>query len=344
MRALVLAAGFGTRLRPLTDELPKPLLPVLGRTLLARSLEALAAAGCEAAAVNLHHLGEAVATAIGERWAGLPITWSREEPILGTGGALVPLRGFFAGASEVVVLNGDSLCDWPLRELLRRHRRSGAAATFLLAGRPDPRAFGGGVAVDRTGRVTGLRPGDAFGPAARRHVFAGAHVLSPGLLERLPDGPSDSMTALYRPLLEAGQPIASLVTWRPWYDLGTPARYLEAVLDEARRTTGGRWVGPGAEVAGAMRGRCAVEAGAVVERGARLADAVLLGGARVAAGSRLERVVVGPGCDVPRGEWSDALLTPWSPAASRGEGSRREGGLLVTPLAPAAARPSPPGG
>ena len=332
MRALVLAAGFGTRLRPLTDELPKPLLPVLGRSLLGRSLEALAAAGCEAAAVNLHHRGEAIVAAFGDRWAGVPLTWSREDPILGTGGALVPLREFFAGAGEVVVVNGDSLCDWPLAALLARHRRSGAAATFLLAGRPAPRAFGGGVAVDRRGRVVALRPGEAFGEPARRFVFAGAHVLSPALLAGLPAGPSDSMSSIYLPLLARGGTIASLVTWRPWYDLGTPSRYLEAVLDQADREAGGRWSAPGTPLPARARGRCVVEAGAVVAPDAVVADAVLLPGARVGAGSRLRRVVVGPGCRVPGGDWADVLLAAWAPGTSEPAGSRREGDLLVVPL------------
>ncbi|MBV8203217.1 MAG: nucleotidyltransferase family protein, partial [Acidobacteria bacterium] len=135
VRALVLAAGLGTRLRPLTGDMPKPLLPVLGQPILGYTLRRLAAAGCEAAAVNLHHRGEQIRRALGDDFAGLPLTWSEESHLLGTLGALQPLAGFFAAADLVLIVNGDSLCRWPLAELVRRHRENGAPATLLLAAR-----------------------------------------------------------------------------------------------------------------------------------------------------------------------------------------------------------------
>ena len=336
-RALVLAAGYGTRLRPLTEELPKPLLPVLGRTLLERTLMALATAGCEAVAINLHHLADAIPAAIGERWEGMPVVYSREEPILGTLGAFVPLRAFFAGCDEILLVNGDSLCDWPLAELLARHRRAGGAATILLAGRPDPRPFGGGLGIDRRGRVTAIRSDRAFGEVRRRFVYAGAYVLGRDLLARIPDAtPADSMRDLFEPLLAAGgPPLASLVTWRPWHDLGTPARYLAGVTDWLRRERGasGSWVSPRAEVAASARlAGSVVEAGARVAEGAGLAGSLLLAGSVVEAGARLERCLVGPGAVVPGG----LRLVGQLATRGRGEeptGARREGPLALTPLA-----------
>jgi NDP-sugar pyrophosphorylase family protein len=306
-RALVLAAGYGTRLRPLTEELPKPLLPVLGRTLLARTLDALAAVGCEAVAINLHHLPEAIPAALGERWGAMPLVYSREDPILGTLGAFVPLRAFFAGCDEVLLVNGDSLCDWPLAALLARHRRGGAAATILVAGRPDPRPFGGGLGLDRRGRVTAIRTDRAFGEVHRRYVYAGAYVLRPELLARVPEGvPSDSMNDLFLPMLAAGGlPLGSLVTWRPWHDLGTPARYLEGVVDWARRAgaASGGWVSPGATVEpGARLERSVVEAGARIAGDAELEGSLVMGRAIVGAGARLERCLLGPDVTVGRGQ------------------------------------------
>lgn len=121
-RALVLAAGFGRRLRPLTAALPKPLLPVAGRPLVAWTLDALVAAGCEGIALNLHHQGEAIAAALGTHHRGVPLHYSREPEILGTLGAVWPLRDFLAAADEVLIVNGDSLCRWPLRALAARHQ------------------------------------------------------------------------------------------------------------------------------------------------------------------------------------------------------------------------------
>ena len=333
MRALVLAAGYGTRLRPLTDERPKPLLPVLGRPLLLRTLDALVDAGCEAAAINLHHLAEAIPAAVGDEHRGMRIVYSREEPILGTGGAFVPLRDFFNGSATALLLNGDSLCEWPLAELLARHRRRRSAATLLLAGRPDPQPFGGGIGIDRGGRVRAIRREPSFGPVARRFVYAGAYALDPALLARLPAGFSDSMRDLFEPLLADGGRIDSLVTWKPWHDLGTPARYLEAMLDLSAREDAG-WRSNEASVAAAANlRRAVVEGGVRVDAGATVEDSLLLPGAVVGAGCRLRRVVVGPGAELPAGSaWSEALLTRWRPATPPA-GSRRDGDLVVTPFA-----------
>jgi mannose-1-phosphate guanylyltransferase len=334
VRALVLAAGLGTRLRPLTDELPKPLLPVLGETLLERTLRALAAAGCEAAAINLHHLPAAIPAALGERFAGMPLLYSHEEPVLGTGGALVPLRGFFARCETVLVVNGDSLCRWPLPALLARHRRSGAAATLLLAGRPDPRAFGGGVGIDRAGLVTELR-GQRAAAVVRRHVFAGAHALRPELLDRLPPGVSDSMRDLYAPLLAEGGRLAAEVTWRPWHDLGTPERYLAAALDWARRESGGGWMAASVSLAKGARSRESVlESAARVGAGACATRSLLLAGASLGEGAQIDEVVVGPAVALPAGCTLSRTLVTRATAhgAPRAAGARADPSLVFTPF------------
>jgi mannose-1-phosphate guanylyltransferase len=310
VRALVLAAGLGTRLRPLTGDTPKPLLPVLGQPILGYTLRRLAAAGCEAAAINLHHRGEQIRRALGNDFAGLPLTWSEEPRLLGTLGALQPLAGFFAAADLVLIVNGDSLCRWPLAELVRRHLESGAAATLLLTARADPGEFGGGVAIDRAGSLLSLRPGAASPapvPGTRRRVFAGAHVLSRGLLARVAANPApvpaDIVRDLYEPLL-AEQPgsLATLTTKRHWHDLGTPRRYLAAALDWARAASGGRWVSPSAEVSprAAVRRAC-VEAGCRVAAGAIVEDSVLLPGATVGAGCAVRGSILGPGAQLGAG-------------------------------------------
>ena len=122
LRAVVLAAGLGTRLRPLTGTQPKPALPVAGVPVAGRTLALLAQAGCESAAVNLHHLGDRMRAALGDSVAGMPLVYSEEEEVQGTLGALWPLRDFCATADTLVVVNGDSLCRWPLARLLRAHR------------------------------------------------------------------------------------------------------------------------------------------------------------------------------------------------------------------------------
>jgi NDP-sugar pyrophosphorylase family protein len=325
VRALVLAAGRGERLRPLTAAIPKPLLPVAGRPLAAWTLDRLAAAGCGAAALNLHHLGAAIRAAFGERCAGLPLVYSEERDLLGTGGALPPLAEFLGAARAVLLVNGDSLCRWPFERLLRAHRSSGAAATLLVHRTADPRLFGGGVAVER-GRIVAFRRGALAWDAARtKRVFAGAAVLAPELVARLPPGPSDIVAALYEPLLAAGARIAAVATSRPWFDLGTPGRYLVAALawglaglpERGARIVSGATVDPTARLR-----RAVVEAGARVAAGARLAESLAMPGAAVGAGARLVRVVVGPGAAVAEGEvLSGCLLT-----------ADAEGRRVATPL------------
>jgi mannose-1-phosphate guanylyltransferase len=340
IRALVLAAGLGTRLRPLTAYTPKPLLPVRGAPILAHTLAQLAASGCEAAAVNLHHLGEQIQQSFGESHAGMPITWSQEPELLGTLGAFHPLKDFFAPADLVLVINGDSLAKWPLRKLIRKHLRSQDRATLLLTSRAAPSAFGGGVGVDRTGQIQSFRPGDAErGEVARRCVFAGAHVFSPKLLGRVGPGKADIVRDLYGPLLQEGERIGSLVTGRRWHDLGTPQRFLEAELDCARGGWPGRlwrrsWISTEAVVAAsASVRRSVVEPEARVGEKARVERSVLLPGARIGKGCVVREAILGFGAVIPPGTWVERrIIMPQHAGFSPGLDDSVVGGAVYTPF------------
>jgi mannose-1-phosphate guanylyltransferase len=341
LRALVLAAGLGQRLRPLTEVTPKPLLPVCGLPILGHSLRQLAAVGCEAVAVNVHHLGGQIRERFGNSFAGMPLHWSEEPEILGTLGALHPLRDFLGAADLVLLVNGDSLCRWPLRQLVRRHLERGAQATLMLTARPDPARFGGGVGIDREGDVLSFHLGaPERGEVARRHVFAGAHVLSPDLLERVGPGRADIVPSLYVPLLqEEGGRIASLVSSRPWHDLGTPQRLLEGTLDWARGGWPARpwrrsWVSAEAAVErGARLRRASLEAGARVGAGARIERSILLPGARVGEGCTVREAIVGPGAEVPAGTWVERrIVMPRREGAAPGPGDSVVGDAVYTPF------------
>ncbi len=310
LRALVLAAGLGTRLRPLTLARPKPLLPVLGRPLVAYTLDRLAGLPCEVAAVNLHHLGEQVPAALGPEHRGMPLVYSHEPEILGTLGALAPLAELLRPAEAVLLVNGDSLCDWPLAELAADHRAHGAAATLLLSETADPGSFGGGVGLAADGRIVSFRSaGIEIEPPARRLVFAGAHALAPALLERVASRPADIVRQLYEPLLAEGAVIRGVTTARAWQDLGTPRRYLEAVLERLAAGDGRSWVAAGAAVAASARLEAGVvEDGARVEAGAVVERALVLPGARVGAGATVSGAIVGFGAEVPAGATVSAEL------------------------------------
>lgn len=346
LRALVLAAGLGTRLRPLTELVPKPLLPVTGVPILGHTLAQLAAAGCEAIAVNLHHLGEQIRQRFGDAIAGIPITWSEEPELLGTLGPFSRLREFFAPADLVLLVNGDSLCQWPLRRLIRKHLAGDAKATLLLASRPSPALFGGGVGVDHQGRIVSFWPGDPAEPrtrpgeVVRRYVFAGAHVFGPELLEGVGPQKADIVRNLYVPLLDEGAHLQALVTPRRWHDLGTPQRYLDAVVDQARagwpeRLWRRAWISPEAAIGSGAKVRdAAVEAGAQVGDGAQVERSVLLPGARVGPGSVVRESILGFGAAVPAGTWVERrIVMPQGAGFAPGLDDSIVGGAVFIPIA-----------
>ena len=140
LRGLVLSAGFGTRLRPLTHTVPKPLLPICGEPIAGWTLRRLGKVGCESAVLNTHYLADQIPAYFGASYYGLPLRFSFEPEIQGTYGALLGPREHLQEADAVLMVNGDSLCRWPLKRLVRRHLKTGADVTLLLHRRaPDDR-------------------------------------------------------------------------------------------------------------------------------------------------------------------------------------------------------------
>lgn len=332
LRALVLAAGHGSRLRPLTAFIPKPLLPVRGTAAVAHTIDQLVALGCEGIAINLFHRGEQIRKGLGESRDGVSLTYSIEEELRGTLGALAPLRDFLGRGEMILIVNGDSLCRWPLRSLLRRHRRSRADATLLVSKRIDPQAFGGGVEVADHKSVVGLRPTRTIDSENPRRVFMGAHVLSPRLLDKVPaEGAADFVVDLYEPLLAAGGSIAARETSRKWHDLGTPERYRRAVLDWGSRRS---WQATDATVeAGSSVRGSVIEAGAAVQNESRVSASVVLSDARIGAGSRVVESIIGPGVDLPpHTTVQRRMVTPVRADARASENASVVGGLVYEPI------------
>ena len=204
----------------------------------------------------------------------------------------------FDEAETILIVNGDSLCKWPLHSLVRRHRRSGADATLLVSKRIDPKPFGGGVEVEDHKRIVSLRPSEVEGHNNPRRVFMGAHAISPRLLDRVPtQGESNFVEDLYEPMLSGGGQLAALETSRKWHDLGTPDRYRCAVLDWG---THRGWRSPRARVERGVKTRGSViESQSLVCTGSRIDGSVVLSGARIGEGCRIERSIIGPDVNLP---------------------------------------------
>jgi NDP-sugar pyrophosphorylase family protein len=311
MKAMVLAAGLGLRMRPLTLLRAKPVLPVLNRPLLDWTMTRLSRAGVSDVVVNLHHLPESVTGALGNgRRYGLRIRYSREKTILGTGGGPRAVREVF-GEEALLLVNGDVLFDLDLRRLVAVHRASGARATLALRRNPAPYAYSP-VVSDRKGRILSIagRPSAARGAVS---MFASVHVLDPGLLERLPGGASDSVLDLYIPLLAEGAHLQGVPSRGAWYDFGRPRLYRDAQLrllpgrgpervlvhGQARVASTARLrrsvVGAGARIArGARVERSVLWDGAVVEGDARVSGSIVVTGGVVRSGEKAEDVIVLP--------------------------------------------------
>ena len=217
MRAMILAAGFGTRLRPLTNTIPKALVPVAGRPLIEYGLLFLKSQGIEEVVINLHHLGEKIQAALGDGSVyGLRITYSPEDPILDTGGGIKKAQAFFAGET-FVMLNCDTIIDLDLSALLAAHRHNCAAATLVL--RPDPEAARYGIietgAGERIRRFLG-QPAEVSEPFSP-YIFTGFQVLEPRVFDFMPEvKPFSTTRETYPQMLHAGEPLYGFIHTGPW--------------------------------------------------------------------------------------------------------------------------------
>lgn len=222
-RAMVLAAGRGTRLAPLTDTIPKPLVPVAGRPFLERILEFLRAGGITDVVVNLHHLGHRIAEHLGDGARfGVRVAYSWEDPILDTGGGIKRAEPLLAG-EPFVVMNGDSLLEVRLSELLAFHRERGGIITMALRENPDPARYGV-VDLDLAGRVRRVlgRPDDVDVPL-RPFMFPGLHVFEPGIFAWMDADTAFSVTRVTYPrVLAAGLAVFGWVTGARWVNIDTP--------------------------------------------------------------------------------------------------------------------------
>jgi len=304
MKAAILAAGLGTRLRPLTYTLPKALLPVLNRPLLGLWLAQLEAAGFTRVAVNTHHLEAAVRRFLESKEAGrLDLKVSHEPEILGTGGGLKKL-GEILGEGPFLAVNGDILTDLDLAAVYRGHQQE-AISTLVLHDCPPYN----NVWVAQ-GVVVSIGPAPAAG-AGSPLAYSGVQVVGPKMLKYLPgDGYYDLVTA-WREALRAGEKLNTLVvSGHFWQDLGTLAAYLTAhqrlLKGEAPSLAHlfppltDPLIGPGATIAPGVQfgGGVCLGAGVEIGAGAALTNTVVWDRAAIAPGVRLTDCLVPSGVKV----------------------------------------------
>jgi mannose-1-phosphate guanylyltransferase len=309
--AVILVGGQGTRLRPLTDRTRKDMLPLVDRPLLSYTFAHLARYGVERGIVSCGYLPEQIGSAFGAGYGGLALEYAVEPEPLGTGGAI----GFAARELDdsFFALNGDSLREADLEELLRFHRSTGAKATILLTPVADPSRYGL-VRLATDGRVETFlekpRPEDIDTDL----INAGLYVLEPEVLELVPEGRPVSIEREVFPRLAEAGAVFGVALPGYWLDVGTPESYLQAHRDVLERTftteigdaLGADFtlVDPSAEVDSQARlvPPVYVGPGAIVEAGARVGSLAVLGeGSRLGENAVIENAVVGAGATVGAG-------------------------------------------
>lgn len=311
MKAFLLAAGRGERFRPVTERIPKPLLPFLNVPILRAHLTRLRRLGISEAGVNLHHLGDQIERHLGQETNDLPALQFFWEPrILGTAGALRNATRWLSDG-DFLVVNADAAIEFDPEALLGAHRASGRPATLLATENREPDRY---TPLQSEGdRITGF---GGEGPAPL--LYTGVCVLSPRLLSRIPPGGASLVADLWRPLLREGKKEIGWVRHRGAFaDLGRPSDFLSATLEAL---SGARALPPRAGDFDAARGvlsaepirgfearRCAI-GHARVGSGAQIFESAVWDGFEIGEGARLDRCLAAGGV-VPAGaHFQDVLL------------------------------------
>lgn len=286
MRAIILSAGYGTRLWPLTEDRTKPAIPILGKPLVGYVAEYLAGYGFDEIVVNLHHRPESVRKALGDGSRfGVKLHYVEEPVILGTSGALDNTRDFFERETFLVV-NGKIITDIDLKAALDTHRRMNALATLVLL--PNERRERFSIVETREGRVTrfaGMPDPNNGGPAPR--MFTGIHIMEPRIFDYIPRGVfSDSVIDVYPQAIAKGEIIAAHVASGQWRELSTLKRYLDISVEMLKK---------------AGKDYCA-GTGSVVSPEASVTETIVWDNVKVDRGARIHRCVLGDNVRLEKNE------------------------------------------
>jgi mannose-1-phosphate guanylyltransferase len=306
MKAMILAAGMGTRLRPLTLVRPKVLAPIFGISVLDFWIWRLHHAGIKAVLINAYHLHERLVAAVRAKHWPIPVQVRVEPVLLGTGGGISNVLEFFDGQPFLVV-NGDIICDAPLPDLQRYYLESSSPVGLLMHDYPE---FNN-VAVDFQGNVLG------FGQEARKLkrenpdreclAFAGIHLIHPGIFDGFATGEPRDILTVYRKMIDAGHPPQALrIPKLFWREMGSIDGYgnLHEELGNREQNfipplqTGKTvWLDPKAEVSPGSHftGYVSVGRGSRVMEGVTLQDSILWDNVEVRAGSKLRKCIVADG-------------------------------------------------
>jgi mannose-1-phosphate guanylyltransferase len=302
MRVMVMAAGKGTRLRPVTDLLPKPMAPVANRPVLYHILRLLKRHGFSEVVLNLHHMPAVITDYLGDgSGVGLDVRYSYEPELLGTAGGVKKNEDFLA-TGTFLVMSGDALTDIDLTGLVAAHRRNGAIATLAVKEVADPSLYGV-VVTDDDGRVVGFQEKPSREEARSHLCNCGIYVFEPEILSLIPAGEFDDFgSRLFPDLLKQHVPFHAHTCGGYWSDVGNLSEFYRGNADAltgkvevellGEEVRPGVWVGADAVLAPSVR----IEPPVLVGSGCSLGDGVVIEGPAVLG----ERTVVGAEAHIVR--------------------------------------------
>ncbi|HHX73915.1 MAG TPA: NDP-sugar synthase [Firmicutes bacterium] len=330
MKAMILAAGLGTRLRPLTDIVPKPMVPMAGRPCMEYIIRLLQKHGFDDIMVNLHYLPEKITGSFGDGAEfGVKITYSYEEELLGTADGLKKVEDFFAG-EPVLLVSGDALTDLDLTAFYRYHQKHGAIATLALKAVADPSQYG--VVMLERERITAFQEKPARNEAISSLANTGIYLFTPDIFARIPANCFfDFGRQVFPALLAGGEKMAGYETSAYWCDVGDLAVYRDAnfallagrvqadvpgedkggyirlggsvFLARESVVTGPVFIGDECVVAKGAQiyGPAVLGKGCRLEKGAVVKDSILWDHVRVGAGAVVNGCILADGCEIASG-------------------------------------------
>ena len=231
MKAIILAGGAGTRLRPLSEKLPKPMMPLFDRPVLAHSLDLLKRQGIREACMTLRFLPDSITNYFGDgKDFGMQLHYQIEDTPLGTAGGVRAASDFCAGES-VLILSGDAVCDFDFSAAIRFHEEKDADVTILLYAHPEPLEYGL-VMTDESGRITRFVEKPPWNQVFTNRINTGMYILSPRAMAEIPAGQVyDFSKDLFPKLLSQGMKLYGVEAEGYWCDIGSPNAYLQCTLD-----------------------------------------------------------------------------------------------------------------